>query len=111
MLFSYGTLQQKEVQCANFGRELIGEPAVLQGYVVTELKIRDARVIAESGKDIHPILCYTGKAADEVQGTVFALTPQELAQADDYEVYDYQRVRATLRSGMSCWIYAARADK
>ena len=26
---------------------------------------------------------------------------------DDYEVDDYNRVRATLKSGRCCWIYAA----
>lgn len=32
-LFSYGTLQLKRVQVANFGRELIGAPEKLPGYV------------------------------------------------------------------------------
>jgi gamma-glutamylcyclotransferase (GGCT)/AIG2-like uncharacterized protein YtfP len=64
-------------------------------------------VLRESGKAFHPILRYTGNAADEVQGTVFELTDAELAQADDYEVDDYVRVAAQLKSGAQCWIYAA----
>ena len=106
-LFSYGTLQQPSVQVANFGRELSGQPDILQGYIIGEVEITDERVLRESGKDFHPILRYTGNAADEVQGTVFELTDAELAQADDYEVDAYVRVAAQLKSGAQCWIYAA----
>jgi hypothetical protein len=42
-----------------------------------------------------------------VAGTVFELSREEITRADDYEVDDYQRVRAVLKSGRSCWIYAA----
>ncbi|MCH8537352.1 MAG: gamma-glutamylcyclotransferase [Alkalimonas sp.] len=46
---------------------------------------------------------------DEVVGTVFEITDAELAQADDYEVADYVRINATLKSSTECWIYAASA--
>ncbi len=107
LLFSYGTLQQKEVQLANFGRELSGSKDTLQGYVVGEIEITDERVLRESGKAIHPILRFTGNAHDEVAGTVFEITDSELAQADDYEVDDYVRISARLKSGKTAWIYAA----
>ncbi|MDR9468590.1 gamma-glutamylcyclotransferase family protein [Marinospirillum sp.] len=107
LLFSYGTLQQKEVQLANFGRELSGVKDTLQGYTVGEMVITDERVLRESGKAIHPILRFTGDLAEEVRGTVFELTEAELAQADDYEVDDYVRTLARLKSGTECWIYAA----
>lgn len=109
-LFSYGTLQQKEVQMANFGRELSGEKDILQGYVVGEIEITDERVLRESGKAIHPILRFTDNPADEVSGTVFEITDVELARADDYEVDDYVRCLVTLQSGKECWIYAAPAS-
>ena len=35
------------------------------------------------------------------------LSTQELLQADDYEVDEYQRISAVLASGLKCWIYAA----
>lgn len=108
-LFSYGTLQQKNVQLANFGRELTGNKDILPGYVVGEIAITDLRVLKESGKAIHPILRFTGNSSDEVAGTVFELTDAELAQADDYEVDAYIRVSACLKSGTDCWIYAAAA--
>lgn len=106
-LFSYGTLQQKNVQLANFGRELTGCKDTLQSYVIGEIKITEPRVLRESGKAIHPILRFSGNLSDEVAGTVFELTDAELAQADSYEVDAYRRVKARLQSGTECWIYAA----
>jgi len=107
LLFSYGTLQLENVQLENFGRKLVGFKDSLPLYSVGQLRITDQRVLRESGKEFHPILQYTGKPSDEVTGTVFELSSEEIDQADDYEVDDYQRIRATLKSGRSCWIYAA----
>jgi len=111
LLFSYGTLQQENVQIANFGRELMGKADALPNYRVGKIRITDQRVLRESGKAFHPILAYTGDPKDQVTGTVFELTAKELLQADDYEVDDYQRIRAILKSGRSCWIYAAAKDR
>lgn len=105
-LFSYGTLQQENVQLSTFKRKLEGLPDVLLGYVLDEIKITDPVVLARSGKTYHPILQYTGNHHDEVQGTVFEVTDEELAQADDYEVSDYARVSAQFKSGVTAWIYA-----
>ena len=110
LLFSYGTLQQKEVQIANFGRELTGSKDVLQCYVVGEITITDERVLRESGIAVHPILRFTGTQQDEVEGTVFEITHAELTQADDYEVDDYVRLAAKLKSGKEAWIYAADSN-
>ncbi len=110
LLFSYGTLQQADVQLANFGRLLVGSPDTLQGYQLGEVEITDERVLRESGKAFHPILRFTGNSADKVRGTAFELSEQELAQADDYEVDAYTRVSAVLASGKTCWIYAAAQD-
>lgn len=107
LLFSYGTLQQSNVQLVNFGRVLEGTQDSLPRYVVGEIKITDERVIKASGKERHPILIHTGDLADHVPGTVFEVTDSELQKADDYEVDDYVRISAELMSGRSCWIYAA----
>jgi gamma-glutamylcyclotransferase (GGCT)/AIG2-like uncharacterized protein YtfP len=72
LLFSYGTLQDKKVQVAHFGRELRGRPA---------------------------------NPADEVAGSVFEITAEELAAADQYEVPDYERVAVELKSGAQAWVY------
>jgi gamma-glutamylcyclotransferase (GGCT)/AIG2-like uncharacterized protein YtfP len=49
----------------------------------------------------------SGNPADTVSGKVFAITPQELAHADAYEVSDYRRERVALASGVSAWVYIA----
>ena len=109
-LFSYGTLQQKNVQLENFGRELKGTKDYLTNYVVEEIEITDKRVIKESGKRIHPILKFTGKESDRVEGTVFEITKEDLLRVDDYEVNEYIRIAAILKSGRRCWIYAASSE-
>ena len=104
-LFCYGTLRQEEVQRALFGRRLAGEPDLITGYRLGEVRIDDPDLIAQSGSAVHPILVATGDPADEVAGTVFRLDLAELAAADDYEVAPYVRVAAPLRSGGTAWAY------
>ncbi|MEC4091738.1 gamma-glutamylcyclotransferase family protein [Pseudoalteromonas rubra] len=106
-LFSYGTLQQSQVQLDNFGRLLEGEADYLVGYRLGQVRITDPEVLKSSGKTYHPILIYTANQNDQVAGTVFLITQQELMCADSYEVADYARQEAKLKSGKTCWIYAA----
>lgn len=110
LLFSYGTLQQENVQQALFGRTLKGSSETLPGFQVRELEITDAQVIKTSGKRFHPILCFTGNHQDAVSGTAFELSQEELLQADRYEVNDYQRKLATLASGKQAFIYTKAAN-
>lgn len=107
-LFSYGTLQSPSVQQATFGRLLQGEADALLGYRRTMVKIDDPRVVATSGETYHPIVEASGDANDRVDGTVFAISAEELARADDYEVDDYERVEAALASGRQAWVYVKR---
>jgi gamma-glutamylcyclotransferase (GGCT)/AIG2-like uncharacterized protein YtfP len=104
-LFSYGTLQQPEVQLATYGRLLTGLPDALQGYRLAPLAITDPRVIEVSGKAVHSIACATGNAEDRVPGLVFDLSESELAATDAYEVDVYARVEVTLESGRAAWVY------
>lgn len=103
-LFSYGTLRQREVQLATFGRELAGEPDALEGYVLGTVLIRDESVVATSGLAEHLIL---RPGADVIEGLAFAVTPEELALADAYETADYMRVEVTLKSGRVAYVYVA----
>lgn len=105
LLFSYGTLQDKAVQLANFGRELHGEPDALVGYEQAMVEITDPQVLATSGKSHHPIVRPSSNPHDEVAGTVFIITATELQAADSYEVADYQRVSTQLKSGAQAWVY------
>jgi gamma-glutamylcyclotransferase (GGCT)/AIG2-like uncharacterized protein YtfP len=108
-LFSYGTLQQREVQLASFGRVLDGEADALPGYRLEVLEITDPSVVELSGKTHHPILRPSENPDDEVAGTVFKVTEAELAAADAYEVADYVRVNLRLQSGAEAWVYVQQA--
>jgi hypothetical protein len=105
LLFSYGTLQQRDVQLATFGRELPGTPDQLVGFHGSMVKIEDPEVVKTSGKSHQPIVKQTGMASDRVAGTVFEVTDDELAHADKYEVSDYKRISARLFSGRTAWVY------
>jgi Gamma-glutamyl cyclotransferase, AIG2-like len=109
-LFSYGTLQQEEVQQATFGRTLSGKPDVLAGYALIHLTIKDTAVIETSGSASHPIIQKTGNKSDTVMGTLFEVTPNELTSADFYEVDDYRRVSVVLASGLTTWVYVDARD-
>ena len=107
-LFSYGTLQQKNVQLKSFGRILDGSKDILQKYVLNEIEITDESVLKISNKKFHPILFFTNNEKDEVCGTVFKITSSELLKADDYEVDDYERIEAILKSGVKSWVYIGK---
>jgi hypothetical protein len=104
-LFSYGTLQQADVQRATFGRLLSGQADALPGFAQSLVAIDDPQVVATSGKTHHPIVRHSGDPADRVAGTVFEISDHELARADDYEVDAYRRVAVTLASGLQAWVY------
>ena len=105
LLFSYGTLQQDNVQQATFGRLLKGSVDALVGYAQLMVTIEDADVVARSGKTHHPIVAFTGEGEDRVAGTVFEISDAELAAADAYEVDAYKRILAPLASGLNAWVY------
>jgi len=105
LLFSYGTLQLKSVQLANFGRELVGRPDAMVGWHRAMVEITDPEVLKQSGETHHPIVSPSGNPADEVAGVVLEITPEELIAADGYEVDDYKRVLVTLKSGAEAWVY------
>jgi gamma-glutamylcyclotransferase (GGCT)/AIG2-like uncharacterized protein YtfP len=104
-LFSYGTLQQRDVQLATFGRELHGSADQLVGFQQSMVRIEDPQVVKTSGKSHHPIVKHTGLVENCVAGTVFEVTDDELVHADEYEVSDYKRVSAPLSSGRTAWVY------
>ena len=104
-LFSYGTLQQQEVQLAIFGRLLEGRPDTLLGYALAPLPISDPEVVRLSGKAIHQIARRTGNPADRIDGMVFRISRDELEAADAYEVDVYARVEAELASRVRAIVY------
>jgi hypothetical protein len=105
LLFSYGTLQQENVQLSTFGRLLHGHEDELLGFEQSLVRIEDPDVVATSGKTHHPIVKFNGRPESRVSGTVFEITDEELANADRYEVAAYTRVAAVLASGKKAWVY------
>jgi hypothetical protein len=104
-LFSYGTLQQEEVQLALFGRLLRGEPDELVGFDQSLIELEEA-----GEKAIHAIVTHNGRRDSRVPGTLLELSDSEIARADAYEPPEYARVSVTLASGKQGWVYAdARA--
>lgn len=106
-LFSYGTLRLREVQLANYGRELDGQEDMLVGYRLVPLEITDPEVVRISGKAVHTIAQATGDRRDRISGMVFELTEAELEATDAYEVDAYARAEVTLESGRTAWVYVA----
>jgi gamma-glutamylcyclotransferase (GGCT)/AIG2-like uncharacterized protein YtfP len=104
-LFSYGTLQQADVQLSSFGRLLKGADDALPGFKQSMIEITDADVIRKSGKSFHPIVAATNDPDDEIAGKRFEITQAELAAADAYEVSDYKRISVRLKSGVGAWVY------
>src|SRR5579872_2604657 len=72
-LFSYGTLQQEEVQRATFRRSLEGAADALVGYRRSMVAIDDPEVVHTSGKTHHPIVAFTGNDEDRVEGALFEI--------------------------------------
>jgi len=107
-LFSYGTLQFKQVQLDTFGRLLKGKKDILREYRVNKIEITDPEVIKSSGTNIHPILEYTGDKQDFVEGTIYTLSDQEILKADTYEVDDYKRKELKFDSGILAFVYLKR---
>jgi len=106
LLFSYGTLQQENVQLSTLGRRLSGERDELPGFGPSLVRIDDPQVVATTGKAHHANVTFNGIENSRVPGTVFEITDAELASVDEYEAaFSYKRVAATLASGRQAWVY------
>jgi hypothetical protein len=104
-LFSYGTLQLREVQLAKYGRVLEGSPDALLGYQLEVLADRDPDAVRISGTKTHKVVRLTGNPEDRVPGVVFLLTEDELIATDRYEGSDYARTELVLESGRRALVY------
>ena len=104
-LFSYGTLQNPDVQLDTFGRLVESEPDLLPGYTVDYAEIEDRRVVDLSGLSVHPVVRETGNPLDKVVGRALRVTDEEIDAADEYEVALYRRISVVLASGRRAWVY------
>jgi hypothetical protein len=106
LLFSYGTLQQEDVQLSTIGRRLVGRADELIGFEPSMAKLEDPRAVAEFGSTHHVNVTFNGSESSRVPGMVFEITDAELAWVDAYEAAaSYRRVEATLASGGQAWVY------
>jgi hypothetical protein len=109
LLFSYGSLQQDDVQRSTFGRRLVGQGDELLGFEPSQVKIEDPDVAASVGRTHHANATFTGNAGSRMPGMVFEVSEAELVRVDDYEAaFSYHRVLGTLASGRQAWVYVHR---
>ena len=97
LLFSYGSLQEEEVQRSTLGRRLDGQRDELLQFEKSRDKIAG----------VYANVKFTGDGESRVPGMVFEVTDAELARIDEYELrFGYERVVAMLASGKETWVYA-----
>ncbi|PXY45803.1 gamma-glutamylcyclotransferase family protein [Flavobacterium hydrophilum] len=99
-IFSYGTLQSKEIQMQVFNKLLIGTPDQLAGY-----KLKDLQIEEEFGIEDYFVATPSENPSDAVDGIVYSISSADLAKADQFESNAYKRVEITLKSGIVAWIY------
>jgi gamma-glutamylcyclotransferase (GGCT)/AIG2-like uncharacterized protein YtfP len=100
-LFSYGTLQLKEIQMDLFQRALHGTQDKLVGYKKAMLEIPTDK----GGSTSYPVIDPTENPADIVEGVLFQITDHELQKADEYEGPSYRRITVMLASRQYAWVY------
>lgn len=105
LLFSYGTLQEEDVQRDLFGRTLTSQKDVLLGYRQELAEVKDPEFACTSGKSLHAILRWDGSDLARVEGSALEVSEAELNIADEYEPVEYKRVLAQLASGKETWVY------
>nr|WP_297706934.1 gamma-glutamylcyclotransferase family protein [uncultured Eudoraea sp.] len=94
-LFTYGTLQEENIQLTVFSRTLSGFSDTLIGY-----KLSDEKVVG-----VYPVMQSSNEPADFVNGRVFMCSKKEILEVDKYEGPAYKRVKVVLNSGKSAWAY------
>jgi len=106
LVFSYGSLQDEDVQVSTFGRRLTGQRDELIGFERSSVRIEDPNVAAAVGKTHHANVTFNGSDESRVSGMVFEISDAELIQVDAYEAsFSYERVLASLGSGKQAWVY------
>ncbi|MCL6267040.1 gamma-glutamylcyclotransferase family protein [Flagellimonas myxillae] len=99
-LFTYGTLQDEQVQQYIFGRTLKGNPDFLPGF-----KIKENAIYGR-----YPLVLRTDNPKDKVQGIAYKVTTDDLTKADIYETSAYKREKFTLVSGVEAWLYVKNSN-
>ena len=105
LLFSYGTLQDEDVQISLFNRRLTGRTDYLLDYKRSLTRMGDPKFARTIRKAHHSILRPAANETDPIKGKVLEVTDAELELADKYEPAEYMRVVANLASRGQAWVY------
>ncbi|HKO00545.1 MAG TPA: gamma-glutamylcyclotransferase family protein [Thermoanaerobaculia bacterium] len=109
LLFSYGTLQDPQVQLSTVARLLHGDRDELVGYERSTVPIEDPEVVARLGRTHHANVTLNGNDDSRVAGTALHVTDDELARFDEFEAaFFYERITARLASGRETFVYVSR---
>jgi gamma-glutamylcyclotransferase (GGCT)/AIG2-like uncharacterized protein YtfP len=100
-LFTYGTLQQENIQLTVFSRTLSGFNDVLMGY-----KLSDEKVVG-----VYPVMHRSEEPTDLVNGRVYMCSNKEILEADKYEGPAYKRIKVVLNSGKTAWAYISSTQQ
>ena len=100
-VFSYGTLQNPEVQMELYQRVLEGQPDRLSGYILESINLPDSSF----NYITYPIAKPNGNPQDSVEGVVFYLSEHELKITDAYESEAYEQFKIKLDSGIEAIMY------
>ena len=106
-LFSYGTLQERDVQFELFGRHLNGSKDVLRSFKASLIELRDEDFVSHSERRKYYIATLSDNENDAIEGMALEVSEEELSVTDNYEPEEYKRERVTLESGKQAWIYVA----
>ncbi len=99
-LFSYGTLQDLQVQEYIFGRILHGKPDTVLGFKKIENAVYGR----------YPLVINTNNPKDKVEGMAYQVNDADLKKADIYETSAYKREKFLLESGDEAWIYIKNSN-
>ncbi|NVN16734.1 gamma-glutamylcyclotransferase [Muricauda sp. HICW] len=99
-LFSYGTLQDHQVQQYIFGRLLHGKADVALGFKKLENAVYGR----------YPLVINTNNPEDKVVGVAYEVNEVDLKKADIYETNAYKRQKFPLESGDEAWIYIENSN-
>ena len=94
-LFTYGTLQDHQVQQYIFGRILVGKSDSLLGF----------KSLQNAVYDRYPLVVRTFDPKNLVEGKVYEVSEADLLKADIYETTAYKREKFHLVSGIQAWVY------
>ena len=111
-LFSYGTLQQEDVQLATLGRRLSGVADALVGYRQAMTAIQDPEVVRTSGKTHHPIVAFTGTAKIACRARCSRSPTPSLPMPTHtrWQLMCASRRRSP-RAGVEAWVYVDARGK